>query len=60
MPTTTVYSRISDVNIAYLERLASASSLTRAQVIDRIITEARTRGWSIEVDRTRVTGDPGQ
>jgi hypothetical protein len=55
----TLYTKISPANVPYLDGLAASAGTSKARVVDLIITEARTRGWSITVTELFITApDP--
>jgi hypothetical protein len=50
---------LSPANVPYLDELAASAGIPKAEVVDIIITEARTRGWSITVAKPSITApDP--
>ena len=54
----TLYTKISPANVPYLDALAASAGTSKGQVVDLIITEARTRGWSITVTELRISEPP--
>lgn len=54
------YIRISADNFRYVERITTAvnaetgADLSKSQVIDLILTEARLRNWAVAVDTVRI------
>jgi hypothetical protein len=51
----TLYTKVSPENMPYLDALATSAGISKAQVVDLIISEARTRGWAITVTQHRIT-----
>jgi hypothetical protein len=38
---------LNPANVPYLDALAASAGIPKAEALDLIVTEARTRGWSI-------------
>src|SRR5216684_4415646 len=50
----TLYTRISDASHAYITTMAARTGLPMSTVVELMISEARTRGWHIQVTSARI------
>ena len=50
----TLYLKVSDETMTYLDKLAADAGTSKSQVTDLIITTARDRGWSVVPGTPRI------
>lgn len=59
-PTHVLYVRIAAENSVWLDEIAARTRITKAGVIDLLLTEARTQGWTVSAGRPPSVQAPGR